>query len=209
MSPLLVSITGSQVAPCTPTVGRQRIAAPPALHLAAHCGDLAAVRALLAAFPNAAELSMNSGPRNWLPVGYAAHMGHLAVVRELMEAGSPMPHELLLLRAVGGGQTQMLSWLLGNAELQINVNEHHKALKKAVKSDFPRTLTTLLSLARLSAESLGMALEWAVSTGSAVRLSHLLEAGADPAHSKGGPHYPPLLLSLLLTSPTLVSNSIY
>jgi hypothetical protein len=57
-------------------------------------------------------------------------------------------------------------------------------LKKAVKSDYPRTLTTVLSLCHLNKDTLNQALEWAVETGSAVRLNHLLEAGASIAHSK-------------------------
>lgn len=55
VSALLVSVNGSKVEPCTPVVGRivsltsGQGAPPPALHLACHCGDLAAVRRLLEA----------------------------------------------------------------------------------------------------------------------------------------------------------------
>ncbi len=84
----------------------------PALHLASHCGDLPAVKALLEDNTSGAELSLESGPRHWLPVCYAVHMGHLAVVELLQQSGSPMPGDKLLTRAIKGGQLAMLSWLL-------------------------------------------------------------------------------------------------
>ncbi len=184
VSPLLISVTGHKVDPSTPTVGRRLplVTPPPALHLACHCGDLAAVKALLSSPVAQASVGVLGGPRNWMPIVYATFMGHMAIVKLLVDAGSPIPGEKVLCRAIGGGQTQMLSWLLGPAGLDIN--QYPKALRKAVVSDFPRMLTTVLSLSRLSQASLDLALEWAVQTGSSARLSHLLEAGASPATSK-------------------------
>ncbi len=130
VSPLLISITGHKVDPSTPTVGRRLPPAtpPPALHLACHCGDLAAVKALLAAPAQRASVGTAGGPRSWLPIVYATFMGHLAIVKLLVEAGSPLPGEKLLCRAIGGGQAHMLSWLLGPGGL--DMNDHPRALRK-------------------------------------------------------------------------------
>jgi hypothetical protein len=46
------------------------------------------------------HLSTPSGPRNWLPVLYAAYMGHLDVVKVLKQHGSPMPSGQLLNKAM-------------------------------------------------------------------------------------------------------------
>jgi hypothetical protein len=119
VSALLISVNGTKVEPCTPVVGRIVSAShhqqnvPPALHLACHCGDLAAVKRLLEVAALRGSLAAIGGPRNWLPVMYAVGMGHLAIVKLLRAAGSPMPQEKLLCRAVAAGQTQILAWLLG------------------------------------------------------------------------------------------------
>lgn len=126
-------------------------------------------------------------------------MGHLAIVKLLKGAGSPMPQEKLLCRAITAGQTQILAWLLGG-ENNFDMNKCSKALTKAVLSEIPHTLTTVLSLSKLEVRegrvpawllkrrekepALNLALEVAVRSGSVARVSHLLEAGASAARSR-------------------------
>lgn len=176
---LLVSSHGHHVDVGTPLAPRGGPVSPPALHLACHCGDLAAVSALLDA--HVARLDLEAGPRSWLPISHAVAMGHLAVVKLLVARGSPLPGDEVLVRAIDGGQLTMLSWLLSPTGGALDINEHPKALRRAVKSDVAHTLSTIVSVCKLTAASLSSALEWAVETGSVLRVNRLLEAGADPA----------------------------
>lgn len=54
-------------------------------------------------------------------------------------------------------------------------SRHHTHI--SIESDIPRTLTTVLSVTKLTPASLDVALEVAVETGSILRINHLLEAG--------------------------------
>lgn len=107
-------------------------------------------------------------------------MGHLDLVKLLRDNGSPMPACELICRAIKGGQLAILEWLLSSSGGGFDINSLPKCLKRAVTSHVPRTLTTVLGVCKLSRQSLSSAMEWAVETGSVLRINHLLNAGADP-----------------------------
>lgn len=92
---------------------------------------------------------------------------------------------------------EIMKWVL---EL-IDLNAHPAALKHAIECDVPRTLTTILSLSKLTQASLDQALQWAVETGSVMRMNHLLQAGASPSVSKA-------LLSAVQRNNTLICHKL-
>lgn len=187
-----------------PSTSRPRAPAPTTLHAAAACGDLEAVRQLLAA-PRAAKWRANPNALNEAaesPIMVAAAHGHAAIIQALVAAGGkvglrlPTGATAMHLAASNGHAAAIATLAAAGAVVNATTSSSETPLHQAALGGHAAAIQALIGTGKadvMARDGLGMtALHVASGSGSLDAVRALLSAGQVSLAAKDARGWTPL-----------------